>query len=271
MKVRMIAAFSLLPLLLIVLLVLPEIFTAILIGLMAAIGAYELLFGTGLVKEPWLIICTALMAMLVSLWSYFGMDYSWAMVGILVFSVLVFAQLLITHAKLEFSKIGISFLGGVLIPFLLTALVRIRAKEDGIFLVLISFAIAFISDSGAYFAGRFFGKHKLAPVISPKKTIEGVVGGIVATILGLVVFFLVLQLGFDFRIHYMYVAVYGLLGSLAAVFGDLIFSAVKRQVGIKDYGNLIPGHGGILDRFDSMVIVAPLTEVLLILFPIAVR
>ena len=86
----------------------------------------------------------------------------------------------------------------------------------------------------------------------------------------MVIYSMILQLGFHFRVNYLYAIIYGLLGSLAAIFGDLCFSVVKRQTGIKDYGNLFPGHGGILDRFDSMMGVAPLTEILLELLPVAV-
>ena len=96
-------------------------------------------------------------------------------------------------------------------------------------------------------------------------------GGIIGAILGMVIYMLVLNLAFDFQVNYFYAVIYGLLGSIGGVFGDLCFSVLKRQTGIKDYGNLIPGHGGILDRFDSMIIVGPLTEVLLILIPIAVK
>ena len=104
-----------------------------------------------------------------------------------------------------------------------------------------------------------------------EKTVEGAVGGVLGGIAGMLVYCLVLSKCFSFTVNYWYALVYGVLGALAAMFGDLSFSAIKRQNGIKDYGNLIPGHGGVLDRFDSMTLVAPLAEILLILLPIAVR
>jgi phosphatidate cytidylyltransferase len=141
----------------------------------------------------------------------------------------------------------------------------------GRYFILIAFVLAFLSDTGAYFAGLYLGKHKLAPVISPKKTVEGMIGGVLAAIVGMLLYTLVLDLAFDFfQVNYLYAVLYGVVGSLASVFGDLSFSVIKRQCGIKDYGNLIPGHGGILDRFDSMMIVAPLVEAFLLLIPVAV-
>ena len=118
--------------------------------------------------------------------------------------------------------------------------------------------------------GTLFGKHKLCPIISPKKTVEGLIGGLVLAVVGMVVYGLILQFGFKFKVNYFYVVIYGLLGALGGVFGDLSFSVIKRQTGIKDYGHLIPGHGGILDRFDSVIVVAPLVEALLLLMPMAV-
>ena len=261
MKIRVIAAVALLPLLLIVLLFLPTVFTAVLFGLMAAIGAYELLWGTGLVKQPRLIAYSAILALLVPIWCHFGMPYAWLLVGMIALFVALFAEMLAAGGKLPFEKVAICFAAGLLLPFLLSAIVRILEGEKGRFLVLIPFVLAFLSDSGAYFAGIFFGKHKLAPLISPKKTVEGVIGGVLGAILGM---------AFRLEVNYIYAVIYGVLGSLGGVFGDLCFSVIKRQTGIKDYGNLIPGHGGILDRFDSMMIVGPLAEALLLLLPVVV-
>lgn len=137
-------------------------------------------------------------------------------------------------------------------------------------MVLIPFIVAFSSDAGAYFAGRFFGQHKLAPVISQHKTIEGAIGGMLSSVVLMIIYCLVLQFAFGFQVNYGFAIIYGLLGSAVGIFGDLCFSVVKRQTGIKDYGNLIPGHGGVLDRFDSMMMVGPLMEALLILIPLAV-
>ena len=157
---------------------------------------------------------------------------------------------------------------GLLNPFLLCSLMRILAMDFGRYLVLIPFAVAFMSDSGAYFVGCRFGRHKLAPVISPKKSVEGVFGGVVFSVLGMLIYALVIDLVFDYQISYVNAAVYGFIGSLGGVFGDLCFSVIKRQTGIKDYGNLLPGHGGVLDRFDSMLVVGPVVELLLIVLPV---
>ncbi len=271
MKTRVIAATALLPLLLVVVLVLPKIFTAILFGAMAAIGARELLKGTGLVKHNRLVIYAMIMAFFVAVWSSMWTVYLLVLLGILAFFCILFGELLMFHTQVSFEELTMTFVAGGVIPFLLSGVVRIHNWDDGRFLILLPFVIAFLSDTGAYFAGRAFGRHKLAPVISPNKTVEGLFGGVAGACVGVVVYCMVLQKFFDFQINYLYVPIYGILGSLSAVFGDLCFSAVKRQTGIKDYGNLIPGHGGILDRFDSMVVVAPLTELLLLLIPMVVR
>lgn len=268
MKTRILAAAVLLPLLLIVVLVLPKVCTAVLFGLMAALAAYELMQGTKLVVNPRLTVYAMVFAFLVPLWGFFGQVYVWALVGILSFVALLYMELLLSKGKLPYSYVAISFMAGILIPYLFTAIVRIFATEKGIYLIFIPFVLAMVSDTGAYFAGRFFGKHKLAPVVSPNKTVEGVIGGVLATILAMIIYCLIMQFAAGLQVNYFYAIIYGAVGAMAGVFGDLSFSAIKRQVGIKDYGNLIPGHGGILDRFDSMTLVAPLTEALLLLIPV---
>ena len=155
-----------------------------------------------------------------------------------------------------------------MIPYFLTALIRILTMNVGRYVILIPFIVAFMNDAGAYFIGLRFGKHKLAPVVSPNKTIEGVFGGLGGAMLGMLIYALILDFFLKFEVNYLIALLYGLLGSAVGTFGDLCFSIIKRQTGIKDYGNLIPGHGGVLDRFDSLSMVAPLMEALLLLLPL---
>lgn len=270
MKTRIIAAAVLLPLLLVVVFLLPKICTAILFGAMAAIGAYELTVGTGMVKETRLYIYAMISAFWCALWSGLGISYGWLLLGVLIFWAALFAEMMYAQMKLPFEKVAVTMVAGVLLPLLLSSLVRIHATEHGRVFIVIPFVLAFLSDSGAYFAGLKYGKRKLAPTISPKKTVEGVIGGVIGAVVGMVIYSYVIQSAFTFRINYMYATLYGVVGSVAGVFGDLCFSAIKRQVDIKDYGNLIPGHGGILDRFDSMMLIGPLAEILLLILPMAV-
>ncbi len=271
MKKRVLTAAVLLPLLLIVVLVLPKIFATVLFAVIAVIGTYELLHNTGLVKQPRLLVYAMIMAFYMGLWSGLWGTYSMAMLGIFAFACLVFGELLISHAKTSFKSVAVTFVSGALIPYLITAPVRLLSWSTGRFLVLIPFVIAFMSDTGAFFIGLAFGKHKLAPNISPKKTVEGLVGGVAGAIIGVMIYCFILNKAFQLNASYMNALVYGFWGSLGAVFGDLCFSAIKRQAEIKDYGNLIPGHGGILDRFDSLVIVSTLTEILMLFIPVVVR
>ena len=268
MKTRVIAAVVLLPLLLAVVLFAPKVCTAVLFALMAAIGAYELLAGTGSVKHMPLIGCTMVSGFWCVLWCGLNISYGWLLLGIVVFWVALFAQMMASQGKMKFELVAVCFAGGVVLPLLLGSVVRIFFMENGIMYIFIPFVLAFLSDTGAYFAGLTFGKHKLAPTISPKKTVEGLVGGVLGAVVGMLIYGLILDVFCNLSVNYGIAAVYGILGSLAGVFGDLSFSVIKRQYGIKDYGNLIPGHGGILDRFDSMMVVGPLAEVLLLLLPV---
>ncbi len=270
MKTRVITAVVLLPLLLLVVLFAPKIFTAIVFGILASVGAYELLVNTGYIKEKRLSAYSMVMAFAVAIISYFGANAAWILGCALLLMVMLFSEIMISKMTLDFKCAFLSFAGGFLFPYLLSSLIRIHVMENGRFFILIPFMIAFMSDTGAYFTGMAIGKHKLAPVISPKKTVEGVVGGVVFAVIGMVIYCFVLQAVFSFTTNYIYAVIYGILGSVAAVFGDLCLSVIKRQTGIKDYGKLFPGHGGVLDRFDSMLMVAPLAELLLTILPLAV-
>jgi len=271
MKTRIIAAVALLPLLLIIVLALPKAFTAILFGLAGALAAYELLYATRLVTHPRMVIYASVSAFAVSMWSFAGQSHAWGTLLVVAVFAAYFGEMMASHVKLTFDKIAMCLVAALVIPYLLTSLVRIHSLRLGRHYIIIPFVMAFMPDTGAYFAGRFFGKHKLAPVISPKKTVEGAVGGVISAVLGMLIYGAVMDLFFHMEVNYIFAAIYGLASAVGSVFGDLCFSVVKRQTGIKDYGNLIPGHGGILDRFDSMMVVGPLAEALLLLIPVVVN
>lgn len=268
MKLRIVTAVVLVPLLLAILFLAPTVVTAFLFSLLCAVGAYELLHNTGLVRHRRLIAYAMVSALLMPLWSFWGMEAVWGKIGILVFVILLFMEIMISNMELKFSKLAVCAFAGLVIPYLLSAIVRIIAMDNGRYYVIIPFVVGFLSDTGAYFIGCSFGKHKLAPTISPKKSVEGVFGGVGFAVVGMIVYGLIMQFAFGFEVNYGAVALYGLLGTACGVFGDLCFSVIKRQAGIKDYGNLFPGHGGVLDRFDSMVLVGAAMELLLEVFPV---
>lgn len=280
MLVRILTACVCLPLLLAVILFLPPIGTAILFAAACMIGAYEMLWRTGIWKNVRVVVYTAVMAAATVMWSWLkacsivSEEILWAsaLIGLFVFFTLLFCELLAGHAKVQFTSMCAALFSGFVYPFLIGALVRLRGMDGGVFYVLVAFILSMVADTGAYFIGRAFGKHKLAPVISPKKTVEGAIGGVAFNVLFMCLYTLLLNKCFGFtQVNYIYAAIYGVVGALASIVGDLTLSVVKRQVGIKDYGNLFPGHGGILDRFDSTMMVAPLTEVLMLLIPFAVK
>ncbi len=269
MKTRIITAAICIPVMLLVLLVAPEIVGAVVLGILLAIGSYEFLYRTGLVRHVRMVAYSCLAAFLLSIWSYYGGINAYLLLGLIVYFMLLFSEVMMDHVKVPLEWVGLCALGGFVIPYLLSALVRILITANGRFFILVPFTVAFLADAGAYFIGLRFGRHKLAPVVSPNKTIEGVLGGMAFSLVGMLVYGLILHVGLQFRVNYGLAILYALAGAGVDVMGDLCFSVVKRQTGIKDYGNLIPGHGGVLDRFDSLVLVAPLMEAFLLILPFA--
>ena len=153
----------------------------------------------------------------------------------------------------------------------LRALARREILRAAFFQWMTPLVAAFCSDALALFTGMALGRHKLAPLVSPHKTVEGAAGGLVGGMAGMAIFCLVYRAITGVNLGLPLCVALGLLGALLGELGDLSFSAVKRQYGIKDYGRLLPGHGGVLDRFDSMVAVAPVAELLLLVLPFAVK
>jgi phosphatidate cytidylyltransferase len=181
-----------------------------------------------------------------------------AVVGILVISAF-FWHVVIRQIRL--TDTGVTLFGAVYVGFTLAHVVLVREFEQGMWLVFVMAASIWVNDSFAYLAGSAFGRHKIAPRISPKKSWEGFLAGTIGTTFVWIVAneFPGVQLSLAWRVAI------GLAASLAAVIGDLAESRIKREVGVKDSGTLLPGHGGYLDRFDSFIMVAIVTYYMLFL------
>ncbi|AUM96209.1 TPA: phosphatidate cytidylyltransferase [Clostridium botulinum] len=167
-------------------------------------------------------------------------------------AVFILLAIPVINLKYNFIDVAITLLGFLYVPVFFSFIVLVNNKAHGNYLVWLIFISAWLCDTTAYYVGKYLGKNKLCPKVSPKKTIEGSIGGIIGasvacTIFGTAIF----KFGVNIEIiHYILI---GLICGIVCQFGDLVASSIKRYAGVKDYSNLIPGHGGILDRFDSIL------------------
>ena len=269
MKTRILVAVVCIPVLLAIIFFLPIWAFGILAAAICGCAAWEFLRCTAPDCPFRHQICAALAGAAIPLGTSLGYGELAVILPLFLLALILFAEVIFTYGKenaLPYESVLRVLAAGVIIPLMLSALVRLGCMDAGPVLIMLSFVITFSCDSGAYFAGVFLGKHKMAPRVSPNKTIEGSIGGMLASILITALYGVILS-AFEFQVNYLNLLIYGLLGGVICQLGDLVFSVIKRQCGIKDYGNLIPGHGGALDRFDSAVFVAPMVEILMLLIP----
>lgn len=177
---------------------------------------------------------------------------------------MLFILFLKDHEKLKFEKLTFMITTSTLVSLSMCCLILAKNLSEihGIFYLIFIFGAAWFADGGAYFIGTFFGKHKLCPKISPKKTVEGAIGGLVINVIVLMLISFVYMKyqatqNIHFEVNYLAVGILAAICSALSILGDLSASLLKRQCEIKDYGSIMPGHGGILDRFDSVLFVAP--------------
>ena len=264
---RIMVALVGIPLLIVILFFSPVIVLTVAFSTLCANAAYELLGATQAVHNRRLVVYAALFSALVPLWYYFGCRIVGAVGGVFVLMLLLFGEAIASRQTMQVEEMAMTVFAALVVPSMLSVFVLMADLEHARLYMFLPFVCAFTSDAFALFAGMRFGKHKLAPHLSPKKTIEGSVGGFLGAALCCVLYGLVIGKVLGHAPVYWVLALYGLLGSLVSQLGDLSFSYIKRQYGIKDYGHLFREHGGVLDRFDSVTFCAPLTYLLLMIVP----
>jgi len=192
-----------------------------------------------------------------------GMNYF--AVLIMVFVIVLMCVLVFFYPLYSTEQIFTKFFGFFYVVVMLSFVYLIRMLPGGVFFVWLIFICAWGSDTSAYCVGLTIGKRKLAPVLSPKKSVEGAIGGVVGAALISVLYAVAINHFAGASVDVLHFGVVGAVGSGVAQIGDLAASAIKRSHGIKDFGKLIPGHGGVLDRFDSVIFTAPIIYLLTIL------
>lgn len=233
------------------------------IAFITAVAVYEIFRATGMsVHKKQSVACYTFVALdsIMPAFHVHGMLYFVSYrfyMGIFVLAMCILY--LMEHKKYKYNEFFFMLGVPILLSYSFGTLINMaQMGGKGVFLIVLTLAGAWLADSGAYFAGTFFGKTPLCPEISPKKTVEGLIGGVVCN----GVFLLVISFVYDVilkgeSVRYIIVFIAGMLCALIGLVGDLTASMIKRQTGIKDYGNIMPGHGGVMDRFDSVILVAP--------------
>lgn len=231
------------------------------------IAVDELLEVSGIIRNVPLSVTSFLFGGIIPFYQFFYLDRYFPVL-LFVVTIAMLLILLKEHHRTSIEQLTFTFMMTAMVAISLSLFIVMRDRLGitvGIFGAGLTFIAAWMTDTGAYFTGVFFGKHKLAPLLSPKKTIEGFIGGTVIGVLSILggawIFSQVVcpYFGWQVIVNYKLLAFVAPFLSMTGVIGDLSASAIKRQFGIKDFGKIMPGHGGVLDRFDSVLLISPLT------------
>jgi phosphatidate cytidylyltransferase len=240
----------------------------IVVALVAALSVHELLTACecGIKKFPVHYLMCEAFALLLPILNWFeGIHLIWKIFAGTMIVFFLFAGFVADNKKLPFSKLAMMVSVTLLVTLsvsCLNSLVKL-SPTHGVCYVVMSLMAAWLPDAGAYFVGSAIGKHKMCPDISPHKTIEGAVGGVVVSVIVFAIYAAIYRLVmaqlFDahFSVNYLYLSIGVVIAAVISIIGDLSASLIKREYGIKDFGNIFPGHGGMVDRFDSVYFVLP--------------
>ena len=236
----------------------------IVMALLSLIAAYEMISCVGMTKLNGIFVSAILFAGLAPMVPYLYPENAVQIIFALaiVFMITVFTTVVFGRGTIDYPFSVSVFTGVFYIGIAFASIVLLRG--EGKYLYLLVFIGPWVSDTFAYFGGRLLGKHKLIPEVSPKKTVEGSVSGIVFTAAAFVLYAFIIKKFFDpdFAANYVFYAVEGAVVSVISQIGDLIASVIKRRFLKKDYGKIFPGHGGVMDRFDSVLLTAPVIYII---------
>ena len=264
LKSRILVAVLGVPVLVWVVLWAPSIVMMIALCLLAGIGGMELQQCVSGVKRSELVGLSAITSVFTVEWYYDRPDA--AALWFLLEGFLFFCYAIKKGGEVRFNQIMAGLFGGIAIGWSFSSFLRLEASGIHRGWLLLPFILSFACDTFAYFAGLTLGRHKLAPKVSPKKTVEGSIGGLAGHVVCGLLLAYVMDRWFGASINAVPMALLSLICGVVAQIGDLSFSLIKREFGIKDYGHLFLEHGGVLDRFDSVLFVAPTVEIALTLF-----
>lgn len=258
MKVRIITGLiaSALVFLVVYLNTLYNITLPIVLAILAARAIYEILFNTGCVKH----IPAVVVAMLYSVIAQFGYRGMFdVQIPALIYISVIIIIAVMRHDVFGAEQTTMALSMPIIISHAFGSIEKLVNHSDGygIFYLFLVLNFSCVADAFAYFIGRAFGKHKLAPQVSPKKTIEGAVGGIVGATLCTILFVYIFESIYQVDFKLLPLLIVAPFLTILGIIGDLFFSAIKRTYNLKDYGIIMPGHGGVLDRFDSILMICP--------------
>ncbi|MBE6903581.1 MAG: hypothetical protein E7480_03135 [Ruminococcaceae bacterium] len=240
------------------------------VAVLAVIATYELLISTKYIEGKPLFIVAATIAAVMQFLPELGRRSLTG--GVIFIAICIFTLGMIHFGKYSLEHITISLFLTSVYAYFFSTLIFIRRMELGEFLIFFVFVGAWTTDTGAYLVGSALGKHKLIEKISPKKSIEGAIGAVFVCALCFLLTAFIMSTFFNVKTNYIGFAILGAVTSVVAQFGDLSASLIKRTFKVKDFGTLLPGHGGVMDRFDSVLFVAPFLYVVFskidLIFPV---
>ena len=265
MKQRIISAFFGIILLIVVMLCNHHVFNFAVVCI-STMAVFEVIGALGIRNHRMMTVVSLFLPAAVMGTSYFSREYIYPVV--FLYLAVLLLVMLFGHKNNSFNEVSKFFAATVMITISFIHLSYVRCMENGLICVWLIFIGSWITDTFAYFTGLAFGKHKLAPSISPKKTIEGSVGGIIGVTAIITAYSVICSNIMKLDVNIYAVIAIGLLSGVFSQLGDLCASVIKRENGVKDFGKIMPGHGGVMDRFDSFLFVAPTVYYILEIFPV---